>query len=199
MDKERKLEFSDPNEQLELAALVNRFCELEAEEFDADIHLQPAREIVQALDPRIEKSSEELITVSTNINLPNSSPTILGATEAGEVETRVKNNDGKRKGFKKIIGKKKEYRIGAYVITNTSYGNTNVLAFKNFWGHGGSNEALGVYPPFWTIEYNKKDLGVKQITKYYPYEKSISFSPLKTGFSLILEHKYVVWKAKRSK
>ena len=193
----RRPEFSSQQEQLELSALVNRFCVLEPEEFDPNIHLDDARKIVRALNPRIDLLSKTTVTGRARMPQFDRDSVVVGATEIGEVKTTIENKDKKPKDINIKLGKPKEFRIGAYVVTKFASKDIAFLQFENFWGYGGANEALENYPPFWTIGYDLKNLELQSIQKHYSLveKKVIDFFIMKLETRRVKDLPKTVWES----
>lgn len=165
------IEYLNPQEQLKVAAMVNRLCEISPEDFDATMHLEDAREIVKALDPKIGQASPRL---SMAITLPSSeSSQITGTTEHGDVSMPAGENEPKEM----RIGKLHEYRIGMYVATRRDNRDVSSLTFEHFWDRGEINEALDNDGPETSITYTKEDLDVFRISRHIP--KLRHWGPLK--------------------
>lgn len=112
---EATIEFQNPQEQLLLSALVDRFCSRTPNEFDPIIHVNEAREIVKQLVPKIKFFSTE--SFSWQIDSPPSQSKkslLVGATDIGKASAVVDDQREKKPEKKTTFGKQDTYRIGAY-------------------------------------------------------------------------------------
>ncbi len=155
--------YLEPNEQMLLAAKVNRVCEVKDEEFGPE-NLAEAQEIVSKLDSRIQRSSMSLRIGSKS---KGESTVSQGATPQGEMN--VSFDDEKKSEIR--IGKVDEYRIGGYIVVKPHYGRTNALRFDHFFGRGETNEALEKNDGYTVIFYDGR-LEVKTISRKYPVRRN---------------------------
>jgi len=188
------VEFENPQEQLQLSALVSRFCDRTPNEFDPALHVDEAREIVKALGPRIKLTSSNVI--SRNYNQANSSSTIVGATDLGEIKTTVPEKSNTPK-VKYRLGKEEIYRIGAYMITKVKYPNGGSrLQFKHFIEHGVASRVIGKYHPYWVMDYDSKSLELLGIAEMQSKVKEIKINfPFRRIERLIGNEPHFVWLA----
>src|SRR3990167_2727792 len=106
----RTVEYLDPQEQLRVAALINRLCEVSPEEFDVPAQVEDAREIVKALDSKVE-STKSRHRASASYTSTSDSSVISGATDQGNVSSTFKETKKREVQIIKIP----EYKIGKYV------------------------------------------------------------------------------------
>lgn len=151
----------DPKERLQLAALVNKFCEImPGEVTDTDKFVEDAQQIVRMLDSRIRPNQGSF---SGFYKGRSASFKAVGMTNAGLQDVRL-DNDGKRE-IK--IGNPDEYRIGLYVVTKMTEGKKASLSFVNFWDYN-TGQIISAHARS-DILYNKNDLSLKAVLKSYPY------------------------------
>jgi len=155
--------YLEPNEQMILAAKVNRLCEVEDEEFGPE-NLIEAQEIVRKLDSRIQRSGMSLRISSKS---KGESTVSQGATPQGEMN--VSFDDEKKSEVR--IGKVDEYRIGGYVVVKSRSRRINCLRFDHFFGRGETNEVLERMDGYTAIFYDDS-LAIKKISRNYPIRRN---------------------------
>ncbi len=166
-------------EQLVLAAKVNRLCEAEPETFDPHTQIQDARSIVVALNDRLGNSSNA--TFKLNVKKESESKSVAAATDLGTVNTNFDEEETKTY----QLGRVNEYRIGGYVATKRQAENSTVLHFEPFWDRGWVTDIFSRYQPTTSIRYNEKSLELLHIQKNFP-------TFLKLPFLLIVRYKGVL-------
>lgn len=162
----RTIEYLNPQEQLRVSALVNRLCEIETEEFDAEKDLEAAKEIVKALDKKLIDNKNKF-KVAASVGYNSESRISSGATNLGNVSASF----DERKRREISIGGFIEYRIGAYVAQKQTNRGNAIIRFEHFFGRGGANDALDIHPPYTVISYRNTDLDVEGIYRYFPRVK----------------------------
>lgn len=149
-----KSPYLESKRQLVIAAKVNRICVAEPGDFDEDL-VQDAREVVEALDPRVKISSK--FSLTGTFTSPGRS--IKGATEHGEASASTGKTE------RRFQFGLEEYRIGGYIATKSKSRRLSTLTFESFFGRGFANTALGKVEPITEIAYEKEELGLVRIRK----------------------------------
>ena len=155
--------YLEPNEQMILAAKVNRLCEVEDEKFGPE-NLAEAEEIVKKLDSRIQRSGMSMRIRSRS---EGKSTVSRGATDQGEMNASFDDE----KTSEATIGKVNEYRIGGYVVVKSRFRRTNHLRFEPFFGRGETNEGLEKNDGYTVIFYDDS-LAIKKISRHYPFRRN---------------------------
>ncbi len=155
--------YLEPNEQMILAAKVNRLCEVDDEKFGPE-NLAEAEEIVRKLDSRIQRSG---MSIRIHNRSKGKSTVSRGATPQGEINASFDDE----KTSKTIIGKVNEYRIGGYVVEKSRFRRTNCLRLEPFFGRGETNEALEKNDGYTCIFYDD-GLVIKKISRHYPVRRN---------------------------
>lgn len=175
---ENPLEFENSQEQLRLSALINRFCDRKAEEFDSNVHVDEAREIIRILAPKIKSFSNRYWAENFGSSSDKTTTSaIRGVTNLGEVT--VTTGSKSQKELKPNISLRKEevYRIGAYMVTKIRVpGGFVVLNFRHFMKHGVANRVMGIFPPYWQIFYDPKSLEPTTISETQSKVKEIKMN-----------------------
>jgi len=129
MGKERSV-YLNSKEQLLIASIVNRLCDIETPEDISPAILENAKSIIEALDPRIEPAGGLRVRGSymSKHNIGSA------AASTGHGQEQVGFEDKKRKDFQ--MGKINKYRIGGYVAEKISELGNSVLDFAPFWDRG---------------------------------------------------------------
>ena len=197
-NSDHALEFTNSQEQLELSALINRFCDRDPKDFNPDTDVDEARKIVHILDPKMELTKEGHYLERLRSDTTSSS-TIVGTTEFGEFQTTVGRQNEKGPKVTSIGTKPAEYRIGSYVVTKQQNPRGPILTFKHFMRHGRTAQMLGQFPPFWGILYNPDSLEPIGILDIHTQVKEKIFKLpflMKKGESVrrINQHADVVWR-----
>jgi hypothetical protein len=178
------VEYLDPQEQLRVAAFVNRFCEAMPEDFDEQIHVQDAQEIVRALDPKIKPTKSKFSFFASHTSKSESS-VFSGVTDHGNISTSFEETKTRKVSLGKIL----EYRIGMYVATKRSKRNKSTLYFEYFWDRGEINEAFERKQPITTVTYAEDSLEIASIDKQIPRVRHLG-SLIITTYSTVQ-----LWKA----
>lgn len=170
--------YLEPNEQMILAAKVNRLCEVDDEKFGPE-NLAEAEEIVRELDSRIQRSG---MSLRINSKSKGKSTVSRGATSQGEVNASFDDE----KTSETIIGKINEYRIGGYVIVKSCVKRINHLRLEPFFGRGETNEALEKNDGYTVISYDDS-LAIQRISRHYLVRRTF------LGVSLTTYAPKVLW------
>ncbi len=158
--------YLEPQEQLLIAAKVNRVCELQSDEFDPSTHVQDAQDVVNALNSRVLASGR--FKGSASYTRPSKSELRAGATSAGQVNASF--DETKRSEVRFGV---REYRIGFYVATKYNDKRQSSLIFEHFWDRGEVNEAFEDDQPQTEIVYKNDSLEVVAINKRMPTIKTL--------------------------
>ena len=168
MRNEREPEAYLPQqEQLIVAAKVNRLCEANPETFDPETQVQDAQDIINALSPRTKphgKFSGGISYISTYKSEAKAGATNSGNVNASFDETKIKKAE---------FGVE-EYRIGNYVASKYTGRNTTLIIFENFWDRDMVNEAFEKNAEETRVEYDTKSLGVQKISVGVPKRRNIA-------------------------
>lgn len=169
MKNERESEaYLPPQEQLIVAAKVNRLCEADSETFDPKTQVQDAQDIVNALNSRMKPHGR----FSGRISFPSrpTSEVRAGATNAGNLNVSV--DEPKAKEFKFGI---EEYRIGNYVAMKHTGEPNMEIVFEHFRDRAMANKTLRKSPKDTRIAYDKKSLEVQEINIGVPTIREIAY------------------------
>src|SRR3990167_3909828 len=181
------IEYLDPQEQLRVAALVNRLCETTPEDFDEQIHIQDAQEIVKSLDPKI-KPTKSNFSFSASHTSTSESSVMSGATDQGNVSTSFEETKKREVRIGKIL----DYRIGMYVAIRRDKKDRSNLYFQHFWDRGEISDAFEKEEPTTEIMYRKDNLELLAISRLVPKARNLGFLTVTTYQSLEL------WKADKA-
>lgn len=173
-----------PEQQLILAAKVNRLCEVLPEDFDPVTQVADAKEIIRLLDPRLQIQRGMQFTFTTTGT--SESSVFAGATNAGQVNTSIESETVRQARFNI-----KEYRIGGYVATKRLSRREATIRFADFWDPNADGIDQGVLEPETVIGYDPESLDPKRITR-------IAYTPriFLRVFSFPKEHPLDMWKAR---
>jgi hypothetical protein len=176
----RHEDYLSPEDQLLIAAKVNRLFQAKPGNFDPAIQLDEVKSIVQTLDPKIADS--KLIGLAYDHRSSSESRIAIGETNMGTVSTGFSSENVEHKvfGFS-------EYRIGAYVVSKLTGGNTTTMRFKHFWDRGASNISEAD-PPFTSVDYNRQSLEIIKIARVHA-----RVHPLPFGYEVATFHSQTIW------
>lgn len=117
--------YLEPQQQLLIAAKVNRLCETAVDEFDPSTQVQDAQDIVNALDSRVLPS--KAISGSASVTRSSKSEVKAGMTNAGQVNASF--GETKRS---EVRFRVREYRVGFYVATKYKDGKQSSFILSIF-------------------------------------------------------------------
>lgn len=182
--------YLEPQEQLVMAAKVNRLCETAIEDFDPETQVQDAQDIVNALDSRVLNSKS--ISGSASITRSSKSQVKAGATNAGQAN--VSFDETKRSEVRFGV---QEYRVGFYVAKKYKDGKQSILEFEHFWDRGKVNETFKVYQTRTEIVYENESLEIVAINKRVP--KTRTLFPIVIEIKATTYSKVPLWQKSDSK
>lgn len=156
-----------PQEQLLIAAKVNRLCDATVATFDPETQVADAQDIVNALNPRIKPSGR--VGGKATITSSSTSEVREGATNAGNISVSFK--DRKTKKFEFGVNR---YRIGNYIVRKIRWGRITGITFEHFWDRGMTDEAFQEDRQNTRIDYDSKTLEVVKISIWIPRTRQIA-------------------------
>lgn len=183
-EKDRN-EYLPPQEQLIIAAKINRLCEATPETFDPEIQVQDAQDIVNALNSRLKPSD----LISGTLSKTSSSHSVVraGITNAGNVNASFDETK-----TKKIEFGVENYRIGNYVAIKYVKKNTSRISFEHFWDRGMVNIAFKKPPERTWINYDSETLKISYIGIGLPIIKE--FSLFSAAIIVITYRDILLWR-----
>ncbi len=146
-----------PQEQMIIAAKVNRLCETEKANFEIS-QIDDAAEIIKAPAPRTKIRGSVSATFSYTSR--GKSDVKMGATNAGNVNASFDET----KVYKKEFGVE-EYRIGNYVATRFRGKKDESLTFEFWRDRGEINTVFNKYPDRTSISFDPKTYNISEISK----------------------------------
>jgi len=152
--------YMEGQQQIFLAAKVNRLCEVASkEEFDADNLIPAAQDIVQALDPRLAFTSAPLLRFMDRIG--KGRKTFVAATELGNVSASFEDRN-------KPQAQTEEYRIGLYVARKQKriFGLISMITFEHYLARSGVRGPLENFPQVTAIAYHRETLDLLTIRTF---------------------------------
>lgn len=172
-----------PQQQLILAAKVNRLCEVLPENFDPETQVEDASEIVRLLDARLQTQRGFQFTYIRSGK--SESSVFAGATNAGQVNASVEAETVRQARFNI-----KEYKIGGYVATKVHLWRDATIILEDFWDPQADGIDLGVLEPKTIIRYDPSLLDISRITR-------VAFTPRRVlGFiNFPKAHHLDMWRA----
>lgn len=169
MGNEKRLEgYLPPNEQLILAAKVNRLCAATPDTFDLENQIQDAQDIVTALDPRMKYHGRFSGRISMTSH--SESEETAGETNAGSFSTGFEQET-----TKKVVFGVEEYRVGNYVATKyKGKGEDSRIVFEHSKDRGMINEIFEKDVEDTRINYSTESLDVQKIFIAVPTTRKIA-------------------------